>query len=228
MRFDQYPYGSIASVYDGLAAVYSRGRISQSKRFQIDAIRAGERILYAGVGSGEDALAAHRRGARVTAVDLSPRMLNRLSARLGDDALEMDLVHADVAAYDPKEPFDVVVANYFLNLFEVDRAREMLGHLAGLLRPGGSIWITDFARPDGGLMGRFLSEAYYRPANWIAWAVGFCALHPILDYAPMLEGLGLEIRNVRRLPVLVGRNPAFVSIEARRPARGEADPSLGS
>lgn len=218
MRFDEYPYGSISAIYDGLAALYSRGRISASKRFQIEAIRPGERILYAGVGSGADALEASRRGASVTAVDLSPQMLTRLAARLDADALEAELVQADVATHVPLEPFDVVVANYFLNLFEVDRAEEMLGHLVSLLRPGGSLWITDFARPCGGFVGRVTSEVYYRPANWIAWAVGFCALHPILDYAPMLEALDLEIQNEQRLPVLLGRNPAFVSIEARRRA----------
>ncbi len=216
MRFDEYPYGSIAAIYDGLAALYSLGRIAASKSFQVDAVETGDRILYAGVGRGEDALEAVRRGARVTAVDLSEVMLGRLANRLDQESLDGELVCGDVAKHVPAETYDVVVANYFLNLFEVDRAQEMLERLAGHVRPGGSLWLTDFARPEGGFLARLICELHYRPANWIAWALGFCALHPILDYAPMIERAGLRIHAERRLPILFGRNPAFVSIEARR------------
>jgi hypothetical protein len=109
-----------------------------------------------------------------------------------------------------------VVANYFLNLFDVEHAREMLRHLCQLVRPGGTLLLTDFALPQGGLVARAITELYYRPVNWIAWAFGFCALHPILDYARLIEPMGFEIRSTRRLPVLLGANPAYTAIVARR------------
>jgi ubiquinone/menaquinone biosynthesis C-methylase UbiE len=216
MRFDEYSYGSIAGIYDWLAAIYSRGQISASKRGQLDAIASGDRVLYAGVGRGEDALAAARRGARVTAIDLAPQMLARLAKQLAREELEFELIRGDVSSHQPVEPYDIVVANYFLNLFDVDRAREMLRHLGDLVKPGGMLLLTDFALPKGGRFARVVSGLYYRPVNWIAWAFGFCALHPILDYAPLLEPMGFRIDTARRLPVLLGANPAYVSIVARR------------
>lgn len=216
MRFDEYSYGSIAGFYDGLAAVYSRGRIGASKRGQIDAIEIGDRVLYAGVGRGEDALQAARLGARVTAIDLAPEMLERLSNQLARENLESELICGDVSNHEPDEIYDVVVANYFLNLFEIERASEMLRHLAGLVEPGGKLLLTDFAPPLGGPFARAMTELYYRPANWIAWAFGFCALHPILDHALLIEPMGFQIRSERRLPVLFGANPAFVSLVAQR------------
>jgi hypothetical protein len=76
--------------------------------------------------------------------------------------------------------------------------------------------LADFARPSGGGVARALTNAYYRPANAVAWALGFCALHPILDHAALLEPLGFRIRSERRFPVLLGIDPAYVSIVAER------------
>ena len=216
MRFDEYSYGSIAGIYDWLAAIYSRGRIGASKRGQLDAIKSGDRVLYAGVGRGEDALLAAQLGARVTAIDLAPEMLERLSKRLAPEDLECELICGDVSSHKPSEVYDVVVANYFLNLFDVERAGEMLRHLCELVGPGGTLMLTDFALPSGGAFARLITELYYRPVNWIAWAFGFCALHPILDYACLMEPMGFRIRSERRLAVLFGANPAYVSIVANR------------
>lgn len=216
MRFDEYSYGSIAGFYDQLAAFYSRGRIGASKRGQIDTIQIGDRVMYAGVGCGEEALQAARLGARVTAIDLAPQMLERLSSRLALENLESELICGDVAKHEPGEIYDVVVANYFLNLFDLERARSMLRHLGGLVKPGGILLLTDFAPPLGGPFARAMTELYYRPANWIAWAFGFCALHPIFEYVRLIEPMDFRIRSERRLPVLFGMNPAFVSIVAQR------------
>lgn len=216
MRFDDYPYDAVAFLYDELAAAYSLGRIRRSKQSQLAAIARGDRVLYAGVGRGSDALLAARFGARVTAIDLSPRMLARFERRLAREGLEARLIHGDVADHAPDFEYDVVVANYFLNLFDVARAREMLRRLSGLVRRGGLLMLADFARPAGGGVARALTSAYYRPVNAIAWALGFCALHPILDHARLLEPLGFRIRSERRFPVLLGVNPAYVSIVAER------------
>lgn len=218
MRLDQYSYGPVAGFYDWLAAFYSRGRIGATKREHLAAIKGGERVLYAGVGRGEEALLAARLGARVSGIDIAPEMLERLSVRLAQENLEIELICGDVSIHDPVELYDVVVANYFLNLFDVARAREMLGHLAEFVGPDGALVLTDFALPQGGWVARAITEIYYRPVNWIAWALGLCALHPILDYARLLEPIGFRIESERRLPVLFGANPAYVSIVAKRVA----------
>jgi demethylmenaquinone methyltransferase/2-methoxy-6-polyprenyl-1,4-benzoquinol methylase len=199
MRFDEYSYGTIARFYDWLAGVYSRGQIAASKRGQLDEIECGDRVLYAGVGTGQDALRAVRAGARVTAIDLAPEMLERFAKQLAREDLDAELVCGDVSVYKPSGLYDVVVANYFLNLFDVEHAREMLRHLCE----------------------RAITEIYYRPVNWSAWALGFCALHPILDYARLLEPMGFRVRSERRLPVFLGANPAYVSIVGRRVLSGQ-------
>lgn len=221
LRFDDYGYGAVAGFYEELAALYSWGRIAASKRSQLRHLRRGDRVLYAGVGRGEDAILAARLGVRVTAVDLSGAMLRRLAGRLEREGLEAELIEGDVAEETlggrcNAVRFDAVVANYFLNLFEAERAGAMLARLADRIRPGGLLLCADFAPGEGGWLGRWISEAYYRPVNWIAWALGLCDLHPILDYPRLLEPLDFRIRGLERFPVGVGRNPAYLSLLAER------------
>lgn len=214
--FAAHSYAAVAAVYDELATLYSLGAIDRSKRAGLEGLSSGERVLFAGVGRGSDALAAARRGCRVTAVELARVMLARFRASLASAALEAQTIEGDVADHRPAEPYDAIVAHYFLNLWDAPLAGAMLAHLRTCLRPGGRIVVADFARPSDGLAGRCLANAYYQPIDWIAWVFGFCALHPILDYGVLLPAAGFRIASERRFPVLLGRDPAFVSIVAER------------
>jgi demethylmenaquinone methyltransferase/2-methoxy-6-polyprenyl-1,4-benzoquinol methylase len=216
MRFDEYSYHSLSRVYDGLAAFYSFGEIGASKRVQLESIRRGDRVLYAGAGAGKEILLAARLGARVTAIDLADSMLSQISIKLANEGLSSELIRGDVAQHAPANTYDVVVANYFLNLFDLEHAREMTRHLCRLVAPGGTLVLTDFALPEGGLFARLIAEVYYRPVNWIAWALGFCARHPILDHEKGLAEMNFRVASSQRFPVLFGRTPAYVAIVARR------------
>ena len=214
--FDTHSYDSVAWCYDELAGIYSLGRIGRSKHESIASLEPGERVLFAGVGRGREAIEAARRGVRVSAVDLSPRMLARFSRATQGETLTANAVLGDVALHRPEELYDAVVANYFLNLFDAEHAMSMLEKLCALVRPGGSLQFADFAPHEGGGVSRWLTEAYYRPVNWIGWGLGYCALHAIPDYPRMLASLGIRVRSVRRFPLLWGGNPAFVTISAER------------
>jgi len=212
----RYDYGPVAGFYDELANFYSRGRILETKRAHLEHVEPGARVLYPGIGRGEEALEAVRAGARVTGLDVSSSMLRRIQAQLDHEGRTATLVEIDAADYQPEGAFDLVVANYFLNLFDASRARTMLARLAGWVAPGGLLVVSDFARPAGNAFERGLGELYYRPVNWIAWLLGLCALHPILDYEPMLDAAGFRIVRSVRKPVTGLRDPAYVSIFVQR------------
>jgi len=217
MDFDAHSYDGVAYFYDELAALYSLGRIEASKQSQIATLSSAERVLFAGVGRGRDAIAAARRGVAVTAVDLSPSMLRRFSRGLAREALRAESIEGDVANHHPDVLYDTVVAHYFLNLFEIDQAAAMLSILLRLVRPGGRLMLADFAPGDGGAAAHWISEVYYRPVNWIAWALGFCALHPIPNYPDLIEAAGARVCSVTRFPVIRGlASPAYQSIVAER------------
>lgn len=203
-------------MYDPLARWYSRGRIGLTKQVQEAYLRPGDAVLYPGIGRGEEALRAAALGARVTGYDVSEKMLAPLRARFSEAGTSADLVLGDVAEHVPDAPYDLIAAHYFLNLFDGARARAMLERFAQWLRPGGRLLLADFARPTGSWAGRAATELYYRPLNAIAWALGLCAWHPILDYRRLLTGLPFRLDRIERFPVLRAANPAYVSVVAVR------------
>lgn len=179
-------YGRFAWCYDEIAAVYSLGRIRRAKFAHLVEVEPGDRVLYAGVGRGEEAVEAVRRGARVTAVDCAPEMLRRLQRRLDSERLKAEVVEADLFRYPPPgQGYDHVVAHFFLNVFSPERMREALSRLAGLLCAGGRLVIADFSCR--------VSPVYYRPISIAAWLLALTPLHPVYDYPVELESLGFRL-----------------------------------
>jgi demethylmenaquinone methyltransferase/2-methoxy-6-polyprenyl-1,4-benzoquinol methylase len=179
-------YAAVAWCYDEVAWLYSWGRIRQAKLAHLVEVERGDRVLYAGVGRGEEAVEAVRRGARVTGLDCTAAMLQRFERRLAVAGLTAELVEADLFSHAfASDGYDHVVAHFFLNVFAPERMREALSRLAALVAVGGRLVIADFAacaRP-----------AYYRPVSWAAWALALAALHPSYDYVPELEALGFRV-----------------------------------
>jgi ubiquinone/menaquinone biosynthesis C-methylase UbiE len=201
MNPTRYSYDHVAWCYEQVAAGYSLGAIAATKASQIPALLPGQRVLYVGVGAGEDALLAARRGVDLHGLDLSQAMLRRSARRLERESLDAKLIHADILEHVAPAQYDVVVANFVLNVFSQATLIEVLGHIATLLAPGGRLMIADFTPPGSSPVRRLLYSAYYRPINWIAWAMRLCALHPIYDYADYFDAAGLRLveRNPRPL-----------------------------
>jgi len=196
-------YQRVAPFYEELARVLSRGRIGAAKLSQLAWIEPGQRVLYAGVGSGEDAAAAARAGADVTALDLSPRMLGRLERRLGPESSRVQLRCEDFARH-AGGPYDAVVLNFFLNVFGPGDLGRVLDRAVGLLGgPGGRVMIADFSAPRGRLE-RVLFELHYRPLLVAAWGLGLAAFHPIYDYRGALGARGLGLLEARRFGLVGG------------------------
>ena len=88
-------YETVAWCYDALARIYSLGAIARAKAWPVARLRPGDRVLYAGIGSGEEAVLAARLGARVTGIDLSRSMLRAAHRRFAAAGLAAELVQGD-------------------------------------------------------------------------------------------------------------------------------------
>lgn len=100
------------------------------------AAAAGMRVVDIAAGPGTLALAAARRGCRVTAIDFAPKMIDELRAAAGRSGLEVVAQVGDGQATTlPGGAFDRAYSMFGLMFFP-DRAKG-LGEMARLLVPGG-------------------------------------------------------------------------------------------
>lgn len=107
---------------------------------------AHQRVLDVGCGGGLLAEALARAGARVTAIDLAPGMIEvaRLHALEASLAIDYRLAAAEELAVAAPQAFDVVTCMEMLE--HVPEPEGMVATLARALRPGGALFVSTLNR----------------------------------------------------------------------------------
>lgn len=72
------------------------------------ALSPGDRVLYRGVGTDEDAILAARGGVHVTCIAIADEMLARAERKFAMENLDGEFVCADVTMWQPGKAFDAV------------------------------------------------------------------------------------------------------------------------
>jgi SAM-dependent methyltransferase len=145
-------------------------------------VAPGKRVLDAGAGDGNVALAAARRGAEVEACDLSPRMAERGRARC--PAATWRVADVQALPYEDGE-FDAVLSSFGAQLAPNPRAAA--AELVRVARPGGFVALAAWV--PRGLPGR-MEELIER-------------LAPLPDGVPGPDRWGVEEVVRRRLGTLL-------------------------
>jgi len=137
------PYKFMATI--GKRVIHPGGRASTEAVLAHAGITESTNVLDVGCGVGTTAIEiARRNGARVTAVDIAPLMLERASANVAasDVAHRVTVTPGDILDLDFADgAFDVVLAEA-VTMF-VDRARAA-AELARVTAPGGRVLATEF------------------------------------------------------------------------------------
>ncbi len=110
-------------------------------------VHAGERVLDVAAGSGNAAISAARRGARVTASDFVESLLGAAQTRAQLEGLSLATAVADAQELPfEDESFDVVLSTFGV-MFAPDQQRAA-EELLRVCRPGGRIGLANWV-PDG-------------------------------------------------------------------------------
>jgi 2-polyprenyl-6-hydroxyphenyl methylase/3-demethylubiquinone-9 3-methyltransferase len=106
----------------------------------------GARVLDVGCGGGLLAEALTRAGAKVTAIDLAPGMIEVARLHALEQKLEIDyrMVAAETVAAAEPGGFDVVTCMEMLE--HVPQPEKMVATLASLVRPGGAVFVSTLNR----------------------------------------------------------------------------------
>jgi SAM-dependent methyltransferase len=137
------PYTFMAVL--GKRVIHPGGRRSTEELFSLAHLQAGQKALDVGCGVGTTAIQMARRfGVAVTAVDISPIMLERARGNVRHAGLERDIEveQGDILGLRfPDGTFDRVIAEA-VTMF-VDRQRAAR-ELVRVCRPGGMVLATEF------------------------------------------------------------------------------------
>ena len=112
------------------------------------------KILEIGVGTGRN-LAYYPEGADITAIDLSPAMLERARARAGSRRVDFHEMDAQALEF-PDDCFDIVLATFvFCSVPD-----PVLGLLEAyrVCKPTGKLLLVEHVRPERRLLGRVFDQ----------------------------------------------------------------------
>jgi demethylmenaquinone methyltransferase/2-methoxy-6-polyprenyl-1,4-benzoquinol methylase len=160
---------------------------------------AGARVLEIGCGTGAVSARLLARGARLTALDHDPEMLQRARERLAGTAGEVTWLERTAAEIDalPAAHFDAVVASLALSEMSRSERRFVLREAARRLIPGGRLVAADEVRPTRTWQ-RLVFGLLRWPQALLGWLLAGVVSHPIADLAAELADTGLRVRGQQR------------------------------
>jgi tRNA (cmo5U34)-methyltransferase len=142
-------FDSIAPVYDSLSRmVYGKSIVTAQQHF-LKYIPEGSSVLIIGGGTGWiiDALFSVNKTCSVVYIEASQKMLQKAKGRIriNDQSRITFLLQSEI----PSEGlYDVIITNFFLDLFPPARLEQIIHQLKDILKQDGRWFVTDFV--DGG------------------------------------------------------------------------------
>ena len=187
------------------------GRVDEIRRAVVSAIPPVESpsVLEIGCGTGALTSLLIASGARVTAFDQNPEMLEQARERLGD-APDCEILERTASEIDrlPDASFDAIVASFAFSEMSASERSFVLTRAAAKLRSDGRIAIADEVRPRS-TGARLLFALLRAPQAALGWLVVGSVSHPLPDLEAELSSAGL--RTIERREWLGGHLALLVA-----------------
>lgn len=216
-------YRFIGPYYDAFCNILCGPALGRCRLSMLNEIKTGDKILFAGVGPGDDARFAARQGADVTVVELSETMLRLFQTHCIAEGLDETIryVSGDIRTFDETGHYNTVVSNFFLNSFDPHMMQKVLAHLITMGQPGAQIIIGDFAPStcDKPFV-KIIKTINWFAANTLFNTMAQVPFHEIYQYPDYLRSLGLIVKEIKYQKTYYFKNarvPFFWSIRAQKP-----------
>lgn len=145
-------FNFIAPVYDLLKKMIFGKSLTVAEKYHLGEIESGDSLLILGGGTGK-VLEFLPSGCKVTYLELSDKMISR--ARLRDFRGDIKFMHADFLELEPTGKYDLIIASFFLDVFNEEKLEFACHKIRSMLKPEGYLIVTDFD-PNGNLIDKML------------------------------------------------------------------------
>lgn len=144
---------ALTPLYDAVIALATRENVWRGRLVDAIALKAGERLLDVGCGTGSllVALARGTPGAALVGLDPDPDVLARAKRR-AEAGIAFKYGFLDEEFVSAHAPFDVVASSLVLHQTPLETKRRILRHMRDALRPRGRLCIADYGLQASGLM----------------------------------------------------------------------------
>jgi ubiquinone/menaquinone biosynthesis methyltransferase len=232
-RYVRRLFHTIAGRYDLITRLLSFGRDRGWKETLVGLaeVRPGMRALDLAAGTGDIAFRVAAGGARVTALDVTHRMLQIASRKRPAPGAVAFGSGVRMAVPFPDEAFDLVTTGYGLR--NVPVIESAVAEIRRVLRPGGLLLSLDFDRPANGairavylgyltVVGSALGWLLHRDPDTYRYIPESIRRYPgASGVSALLERAGFRDRRV--IPLLGG----LMAINVARRQRPDAGLSIG-
>jgi len=183
--------------YDRGIQLLTLGKIQRIKeKIANNYVRAEMRVLEIGCGTGTLTLMMAKRGASVTGIDASPRMLAEAEKKIKEAGFEehVSLKYMDATLIGERFPaasFDLIVSTLVFSELPLDDQRFVLEASQKLLTPNGRLLIADEAIPANFLT-RFFFYLVRLPLVLLTWLITRTTTHILRGFDSMLTQIGFH------------------------------------
>lgn len=195
--------------YDAGMRVLTLGRVARLHAAVVAASveKPGDRVLEIGCGTGSVTARLVDAGARVTALDQAPAMLEQARARLPEsDVSWLEQTAAEIDRL-PTASFEAVVLCLCLSDMSQSERAFVLREAARRLVPGGRVVVADEVR--AARLSGLLQRLWRVPQAALGWLLVGSVSRPLADLAGELRSAGLVPRAEQRW--LAGSLALFVA-----------------
>jgi len=183
--------------YDRGIQLLTLGKIQRIKeKIANNYVRAEMRVLEIGCGTGTLTLMMAKRGASVTGIDASPRMLAEAEKKIKEAGFEehVSLKYMDATLIGERFPaasFDLIVSTLVFSELPLDDQRFVLEASQKLLTPNGQLLIADEVIPANFLT-RFFFYLVRLPLVLLTWLITRTTTHILRGFDSMLTQIGFH------------------------------------
>lgn len=142
-------FDGITAIYDVLVALFSFNRINKSQLAFLSHLSGQKTGLILGGGTGYflQKMLEQNDAICITYVDASEKMIAKARERIKNNLPEalhrVSFMCINVEDF-VRRDFDVIICNYFLDLFEDNYVQELASIFQKHLKPEGLLYVTDF------------------------------------------------------------------------------------